>query len=186
VTTVVNARVDLLTRLHNMDFEAVITNLNKLLVNTNEKVAGVDTKSISQRADRVAREDGDFARQPRDEAAFRQGRRAAQRAPRDQCRAQEDAFESRAAEAAGRRGGRDRESAGAILDDPNVNASLTNLSQTLTRINRIVGGGRDRPHDHVRQSPADHGQLARSHEETKRYPANVIFGQPPKPPESIR
>jgi hypothetical protein len=53
VTTVVNAAVDLLTRLHNMDFEAVIINLNKLLVNTNEKVVGVDTKSISQRADRV-------------------------------------------------------------------------------------------------------------------------------------
>jgi hypothetical protein len=74
----------------------------------------------------------------------------------------------------------------AILNDPNVNASLTHLSQTLTRIDRIIGGGEADltiTFENLRQITDNLRDLT---EETKRYPANVIFGEPPKPPENIR
>ena len=93
------------TRLHNIDIEGTIANLNTLLVTTNERVAAVDTKAISQRADRVLAKIETHARQPRDQEALRRGCRAARRASRDQRRAQEDAVEPGAAEAARRHGG---------------------------------------------------------------------------------
>jgi len=185
VTTVVNAAVDLLTRLHNMDFEAVIINLNRLLVNTNDKVAGVDTKAISQRADRVLAKmettlDSLATKQLSDKgvALLNELRETNAELRKTLSSPALQKLPDDAAAAVAR--------VRAILDDPNVNASLSNLSQTLTRINRIVGGGESDltiTFDNLRQITDNLRDLT---EETKRYPANVIFGQPPKPPESIR
>jgi ABC-type transporter Mla subunit MlaD len=74
----------------------------------------------------------------------------------------------------------------AILDDPNVATSLARLSQTLTRIDRILGGGEAGltvTIENLRQITDNLRDLT---EDSKRYPANVIFGEPPKPPENIR
>ena len=74
----------------------------------------------------------------------------------------------------------------AILDDPNVTASLAHLSQTLTRIDRIFSGGEANlavTFENLRQITDNLRDLT---EDSKRYPANVIFGEPPKPPERVR
>ena len=95
VTTVVNAAIDILTKLHNVDIEQIFANLNTLLVTTNDRVAAIDAKvDIAARRPRP-REDGDDARQPRDEEAFRRGSRPAGRASRDERRVEEDGREAR-------------------------------------------------------------------------------------------
>ena len=74
----------------------------------------------------------------------------------------------------------------AILDDPNVPKALAHLSQTLGRIDRILTGGEADltiTFENLRQITDNLRDLT---EDSKRYPANVIFGEPPKPPERIR
>jgi len=53
VTTVVNAAIDILDRLHKLDIEKTVANLNTLLVTTNARIDAVDARAISQRAERV-------------------------------------------------------------------------------------------------------------------------------------
>ena len=52
-------------RLHKLDIEGTLANLNKLLVTTNQRIESIDTKALSQRAERVLVEDRDDARQHR-------------------------------------------------------------------------------------------------------------------------
>ena len=185
VTTVVNAAIDILTKLHNVDLEQIFANLNTLLVTTNDRVAAIDARSISQRADRVLAKmettlDNLATKKLSDEgvallAELRAtnaelkktiGSPALQKLPDD------------AAAAVAR--------AKAILDDPNVATSLARLSQTLTRIDRILGGGEAGltvTIENLRQITDNLRDLT---EDSKRYPGNVIFGEPPKPPENIR
>ena len=185
VTTVVNAAIDLLTRLHNMDIEGTINNLNTLLVTTNEKVAAVDTRDVSQRAARVLAKletslDNLATKHLSDQGV---ALLAELRATTAELRktvaspALQKLPEDTAAAVARVR---------AILDDPNVNASLAHLSQTLTRIDRIIGSGETDltvTFDNLRQITDNLRDLT---EEAKRYPANVIFGEPPKPPERVK
>ena len=184
-TTVVNAVTDILTRLHNADIEGTIANLNTLLKTTTDKVAAIDTKSISQRADRVLAKmetslDNLATKQLSDRGV----------ALLDELRATNAELKKTVSSPALQKLPDDAAAAlarvQAILNDPNVNASLAHLSQTLTRIDRIVGGGEadlSVTFDNLRQITDNLRDLT---EESKRYPANVIFGQPPKPPENIR
>src|SRR6185436_15154810 len=45
----INSASEIMDRLHKLDIEAAIANLNKLLVTTNDRVAAVDTKGLTQR-----------------------------------------------------------------------------------------------------------------------------------------
>ena len=185
VTTVVNAAIDLLTRLHNMDIEGTIINLNTLLVTTNEKVAAVDTKDVSQRAARVLAKmetslDNLATKHLSDQGV----------ALLTELRATTAELRKTVASPALQKLPDDTAAAiarvRAILDDPNVNASLAHLSQTLTRLDRIVGSGETDltvTFDNLRQITDNLRDLT---EEAKRYPAHVIFGEPPKPPERVR
>jgi ABC-type transporter Mla subunit MlaD len=185
VTTVVNAAIDLLTRLHNMDIEGTIANLNTLLATTNEKVAAVDTREVSQRAARAL---GKLETSLDNLATKRLSDQGV--ALLAELRATTAELKKTVSSPALQRLPEDTAAAvarvRAILDDPNVNASLSHLSQTLTRIDRIIGGGEADltvTFDNLRQITDNLRDLT---EETKRYPANVIFGEPPKPPERIR
>jgi paraquat-inducible protein B len=53
ITTFVTAASEILDRLHRLDIETTLANLNKLLATTNERVASLDTAAISQRAERT-------------------------------------------------------------------------------------------------------------------------------------
>jgi hypothetical protein len=148
-------------------------------------VAAIDTKSISQRADRVLAKmetslDNLATKQLSDRGV----------ALLDELRATNAELKKTVSSPALQKLPDDAAAAlarvQAILNDPNVNASLAHLSQTLTRIDRIVGGGEadlSVTFDNLRQITDNLRDLT---EESKRYPANVIFGQPPKPPENIR
>jgi ABC-type transporter Mla subunit MlaD len=185
VTTVVNAAIDILTKLHNVDIEKIFANLNKLLVTTNDRVAAVDAKSISQRADRVlakmeATLDNLATKKLSDEGV----------ALLTELRATNAELKKTIANPALQKLPDDAAAtvarAKAILDDPNIATSLARLSQTLTRLDRILGGGEAGltvTIENLRQITDNLRDLT---EDSKRYPANVIFGEPPKSPENIR
>lgn len=185
VTTLLNAATDILTRLHNIDIDGTLANLNTLLATANERVSAVDAKGISQRADRVLAKmekslDNLATKHLSDQGV----------ALLTELRATTAELRKTVASPALQRLPEDTAAAvarvRAILDDPNVNASLAHLTQTLTRIDRIIGGGEADltiTFDNLRQITDNLRDLT---EEAKRYPANVIFGEPPKPPERIR
>ena len=185
VTALINSASEIMDRLHKLDIETTLANLNTLLVTTNNRIDAIDTKTISQRtASTLAKIEAaldEFARKKvTDEAAALLGELresnaelkktlsspALQKLPDD------------AAAALAR--------VHAILDDPNIPKTLARLSQTLGRIDRILGGGEADlalTVENLRQITDNLRDLT---EDTKRYPANVIFGEPPKPPERAR
>ena len=74
----------------------------------------------------------------------------------------------------------------ALVDDPTLPRTLQNLSRTLGRVDRILGGGEAdlaATIDNLRQITDNLRDLT---EDTKRYPAHVLFGEPPRPLEGRR
>jgi len=185
VTTVVNAAIDILTRLHKLEIEQTLANLNTLLVTTNARVGAVDSKALSERAERVLAK----AETTLDNLAMKKlsdegvGLLAELRATNAELKRtiaspalQKLPDEAAAALARVR----------AILDDPNVPRSLAHLSQTLGRIDRILSGGEANLAVTVENLRQITDNLRDLTEDSKRYPAQVIFGEPPKPPERTR
>jgi ABC-type transporter Mla subunit MlaD len=185
VTQIVSAVSDVMGRLHRLDIEGTVANLNKLMVTTNDRIAAIDAKALSQRSVAVLGKlestlDSLEAKKLSDEglallAELRAtnaelkktlGNPALQKLPDD------------AAAAMAR--------VRALLEDPGLPKSLSHLSRTLGRIDRILGGGEADiavTIDNLRQITDNLRDLT---EDTKRYPANVIFGAPPPPLEGKR
>jgi ABC-type transporter Mla subunit MlaD len=184
-TALINSASEIMDRLHKLDLESTLANLNKLLVTTNDRVAAVDTRVLSQRLDRVLAKtetklDGIDAKKLSDQGVALLGELrdsnaelrktlanpALQRLPDD------------AAAAVAR--------IRALVDDPNLPKSINSLSRTLGRIDRILGGGEADltvTLENLRQITDNLRDLT---EDAKRYPANVILGEPPPKPERAR
>lgn len=185
VTTVVNSVVETLQRLHNLDIEQALANFNKLLVTANARIEVIDTRTISQRMATVLAKlettlDNFATKKLSDEGVALLTELRATNAELKKTIAspvlQKLPDDAAAALARVR----------AILDDPNVPKTLAHLSQTLGRIDRILSGGEAEltvTIENLRQITDNLRDLT---EDSKRYPANVIFGEPPKPRERIR
>jgi ABC-type transporter Mla subunit MlaD len=185
VATFVNAAIGILDRLNKLDIEAVVTNVNKLLVTTNARVEAIDTKSISQKADRVLGKlqstlDNVDAKRLSDEGVALLAELRASNVELKKTLAnpalQKLPDDTAAAIASLRR----------IVDDPNLPKTLAHLAQTLGRFDRILGGGEADltvTLENLRQITDNLRDLT---EDAKRYPANVILGEPPPPPERVR
>jgi ABC-type transporter Mla subunit MlaD len=185
VAALVNSASEIMDRLHRLDVEGTIANLNRLLVTTNDRVAAIDTKALTLRTERVLAKvestlDGIAARKLSDEgvallAEMRETNAelkkmlaspAMQKLPED----------AAAAMARARR----------ILEDPNLQKTIAHLAQTLSRLDRILGAGESDiavTVENLRQITDNVRDLT---EDTKRYPANVLLGKPPPPPESVK
>ncbi len=103
----------------------------------------------------------------------------------NQRRAQEDARESVAAEASRRRRRGDRARARDRRRPESAADAAASLA-SLGRLDRILGGGEADltvTIENLRQITDNLRDLT---EDAKRYPANVIFGEPPNPPERVR
>jgi ABC-type transporter Mla subunit MlaD len=183
VTALVNAATDIMDKLQKLDLDATLANLNKLLVTTNVRIDAINTKGISERAERVLGKmettlDGIDAKKLSGEgtALLAEARQtnadlrkllnspALQKLPDD------------AAAAVAR--------VRAIVEDPNLSVTVQHLSRTLGRLDRLVGGGEadlSTTIENLRQITDNLRDLT---EDAKRYPANVFFGGPPSPPES--
>src|SRR5205085_5900559 len=53
VGQIVNSASEIMDRLHRLDVEGVVNNLNKLLTTANDRIAALDTKSLQQRTERT-------------------------------------------------------------------------------------------------------------------------------------
>ncbi len=182
LASIVNDVTDIAEKLKKLDLAGLGKHLDELLVTTNAKIAALDTKAISERTDRtlakLEKKLDDFdakkisgegvallaeLRKSNDDLAKILADPAWQKLPAD----------TAAAVARAR----------AILEDPSLPKAIANLSRTLARLDRIVGGGEPdlaRTIDILRIITDNLRDLT---EETKRYPANVLFGAPPAPLE---
>lgn len=185
VATVVNSVIETLQRLHNLDVEQALTNFDKLMVTANARLEPIDTKLISQRTERVLAKiettlDSLATKNLSDEGVALLSELRATNAELRKTFAspvlQKLPDDAAAALARVR----------AILDDPNVPKTLAHLSQTLGRIDRILTGGEADLAVTVENLRQITDNLRDLTEDSKRYPANVIFGEPPKPPERNR
>jgi ABC-type transporter Mla subunit MlaD len=185
ITTFVSAASEILDRLHRLDIETTIANLNKLLITTNDRVASIDTAAMSQRAERTLSKietavDGIASRKISDEAVgllteLRQTNQelkaylaspALQKLPED----------TSAALASVRQ----------LVGDPKLPQSIAHLERTLSRLDRIFGAGETdlgTTFDNLRQITDNLRDLT---EDAKRYPSNLLFGAPPAPLERTR
>jgi ABC-type transporter Mla subunit MlaD len=185
VSTFVNAAIGVLERLRQLDIEATLTNLNRLLITSNARIDAINSKGISDRTERVLAKvekvlDGVDAKKLSDESVallteLRESNAdlkktlsnpALQKLPDD------------AAAAIAR--------IRVLVDDPNLPKAIANLSRTLGRVDRILGGGEADlavTIDNLRQITDNLRDLT---EDAKRYPANVIFGEPPPKQERVK
>ena len=185
VTALVNSASEIMDRLHKLDVEGTVANLNKLMVTTNARIEAIDTKALSQRTERVLTKvestlDQIAGKKLTDEAV---GLITELRATNGELKrllaspAMQKLPDDAAAAAARFR---------AILDDPALAKTLQNLSHTLGRLDRLAGGGEvdlAATIENLRQITDNLRELT---EDTKRYPANVIFGEPPRPLERAK
>jgi paraquat-inducible protein B len=185
VTALVNSASEIMDRLHKLDVEGTLGNLNTLLLTTNERMAAIDTKTLSQRTDRVLAKvetvlDQLATRKLSDEALALLSEMRETNAELKKTLAnpvlQKLPDDAAAAIARVR----------AIVDDPNLPRTFAHLSQTLGRLDRIVGAGESDIAVTVENLRQITDNLRDLSEDTKRYPARVIFGAPPPPPERVK
>ncbi len=182
VTTFVNAATEIIDRLHRLDIETIVANLNKLLVTTNERVASLDTSAISQRTEQTLGKidktlDGIQSKRISDEAV---GLLAELR----QTNVELKAFMS---DPALRKLPSDTSAALAqvrgLVGDPKLAQSIAHMERTLGKLDRIFGAGEadlGTTFENLRQITDNLRDLT---EDAKRYPSNVLFGAPPQPLE---
>ena len=182
VTQFVNSATEIVDRLRKLDLESTLDKLNTLLVTTNDRVAALDTKALSQTGasvlakvdrtlDRIAEKDvvGEAAallaevRESNAELKKTLANPALAKLP-------EDAV---AAVARVR----------ALVEDPNLSKSIASLAHSMNRLERMIGGSQSDialTAENLRQITDNLRDLT---EEAKRYPASVLFGGPPSPLE---
>jgi ABC-type transporter Mla subunit MlaD len=178
----VNAAQDILERIHKLDIEAVINNVNKLLVTTNDRVAAIDTKSLTQRAERTfAKLDSTLdnlqAKKLSEEATgllaeLRKSNAELQKTIANP--AWQKVPEDTAAAMARVR---------ALVSDPKLTKTVADLERITGRFDRLFGTTDTDLATSIENLRQITDNLRDLTEETKRYPASVIFGAPPAPLE---
>ncbi len=179
---IVNAASEIMERLQKLDVEGTIANLNKLLTTATDKISVLDLKGLQQRADRtMAKLESTLndieAKKLSNEALALVGELRKSNAEL-QSTLSSPSFKKLP------------ESADAMLSevrkvvsDPKIASSIAHMERTLTRLDRIFGGGETdltRTIENLRQITDNLRDLT---EDVKRYPGNVIFGAPPRPLE---
>ena len=182
LTSIVNDVSDIADKLHRLDIDSLAKHLDKLLVTTNARIEALDTKAISERTERTLAKlektlDNIDAKKLSDEgvALLAELRRSNAELNKTLSNPALQKLPDDAAAAIAR--------ARVILDDPNLTKIVANISRTLVRLDRILGAGEPdlaRTIDNLRLITDNLRDLT---EETKRYPASVLFGGPPPPLE---
>jgi paraquat-inducible protein B len=182
VTAIVNAAAEIMDRLHKLDIEGTVANFNKLLVTTNSRIDAIDAKAISQRTERVLAKvettlDSIDSKKLSTEAVALLAELRASNAELNKTLANPALQKLPDDAAAAMARVKD------LVSDPKLAKTLSSLERTMSRLDRIFGGGEAdlaTTIDNLRQITDNLRDLT---EETKRYPANVIFGAPPPPLE---
>jgi ABC-type transporter Mla subunit MlaD len=182
LASIVSNITDIGEKLAKLDINGLAGHLDQLLVTANAKIAAIDTKTISERTDRTLGKlekklDEVDAKKISEEtvgllAELRRSNAELAKLLSDPA-LQKLPADTAAAVARAR----------AILEDPNLPKAIASLSRTLTRLDRIVGGGQADLTQTIDNLRVITDNLRDLTEEAKRYPANVLFGAPPAPLE---
>ena len=185
VTTFVNSAIGILDKLHRLDLEATLANLNRLMVTTNTRIDAIDTTTISRRAVTAlgkieATLDNLATKKLSDEAVALLSELRTTNA--ELKKTLSNPALQKLPDDAGAAVARIR----AIVEDPNLPKTLSHLSRSLGRIDRILGVGEADltvTLENLRQITDNLRDLT---EDAKRYPSRLIFGAPPPPPERVK
>ncbi|HEY3179138.1 MAG TPA: MlaD family protein [Casimicrobiaceae bacterium] len=182
VGQIVNSASEILERLHHLDVEGVINNMNKLLTTTNDRIAALDTKTLQQRTERtLAKIESTLndiaAKKLSDEALVLLGELRKSNAEL-QATLTNPTFKKlpESADAA-------IQKVHDLVADPKLASSIAHMERTLSRLDRIFGGGESDLTTTIENLRQISDNLRDLTEDAKRYPSNVIFGAPPRPLE---
>jgi len=182
VTAIVNAAQDVMEKLSHIDIQATISRIDKLLDTTNDRVAALDTKRLVDHAEKTfskldATLDQLQAKKVSDEAT----------ALLAELRESNAELKKTLANPAWQKVPDDTAAAVAkvreLVSDPKLQRTVTSLERIMTRFDRLFGStdaDLATTIENLRQITDNLRDLT---EETKRYPASVIFGAPPAPLE---
>ena len=182
VAQLVTSASEIMDRLHKLDVEGTVANLNKLLTTATDRIAAIDTKTLSERADRtLAKLESTLndieAKKVSNEAVALLAELRKSNAEL-QATLSSPSFK-KLPESADATLAEVRK----VVSDPKITSSIAHMERTLTRLDRIFGGGESdltRTIENLRQITDNLRDLT---EDIKRYPGNVIFGAPPRPLE---
>jgi ABC-type transporter Mla subunit MlaD len=176
---------DVVEKLSHADIDGVVTRINRLLETTNEKVAAVDTASISDQSKRVLSKAERKLDQFDAEQISKEGT-----ALLAELRQSNQKLGVILDEPAWKKLPGDADAAVAqarkLLDDPDLPKALAHLESVLARLDRVLGGGEPdlrRTLENVRQITDNLRDLT---EDAKRNPSRLIFGAPPPPAKGVQ
>jgi paraquat-inducible protein B len=179
LTSLVDAASEIVDRLHHLDIEGTVANLNRLLVTTNERISDVDTKALGRQAERTLAKiettlDTFNGKRISDEAV----------ALLQEARKSNAELQATIADPAWRQVPKDASAAVAdlrkVIQDPRLPATLGHLERTLGRLDRLTGGGETDLGATIANLRQITDNLRQLTEDAKRYPANALFGRPPE------
>ena len=182
VGQIVNSASAIMERLNHLDIEGVVSNLNKLLTTTNDRVAALDTKSLQEKTERtLAKLESTLndieAKKLSNEAI---GLIAELRKTNAELQAtiSNPSFKKlpESADAA-------LQKVRDLVGDPRLASSIAHMERTLARLDRIFGGGEGDLTTTIENLRQISDNLRDLTEDAKRYPSGVIFGAPPRPLE---
>src|SRR5256714_553417 len=138
VTQFIGTASDILARFQHLDLEGTLTNLNRLLITTNNRIEAIDSAKLSQSTSRVLDK---LDKLPMEQI----GKDAA--ALLADLRVTNQRLSAMLDDPAIKRLPADADAAAValqkVLDDPNFAKSLSHLQSTLARLHRLNGGRRD-------------------------------------------
>ena len=182
VTAIVNAAQDIMEKLHRIDLEATVARVDKLLDTTNERVAALDIKRLTDRAEKTFSKvdstlDSLQAKKVSDEAT----------ALLAELRASNADLKKTLSNPAWQKVPDDTAAAVArvkeLVSDPKLQKTVANLDRIMGRFDRLFGSTDTDLATSIENLRSITDNLRDLTEETKRYPASVIFGAPPTPLE---
>jgi paraquat-inducible protein B len=181
VTQFIGTASDILARFQRLDLEGTLTNLNRLLITTNNRIEAIDSAKLSQSTLRVLDK---LDKLPMEQI----GKDAA--ALLADLRVTNQRLSAMLDDPAIKRLPTDADAAAValkkVLDDPNFAKSLSHLQSTLARLDRLTGGGETdlkRTLDNLRQITDNLRDLT---ENAKHYPSQLILGAPPLPAKGLQ
>jgi paraquat-inducible protein B len=184
VLQLVNAASDIMERLHKLDVEGLVTNMNKLLSTANDRIAALDTRSLQQRTEKTLAKIestlNDIAAKKLSDEALTLLADLRKSNAELQATLSNPTFK-KLPDTADQALTKIRD----LVSDPKLTSSITHMERTLARLDRIFGGGEAdlaTTIDNLRQISDNLRELT---EDAKRYPSNVIFGAPPRPLERV-
>ena len=182
VTTFVNAATEIVDRLHRLDIEGMVNNLNRLLVTADKTLGSLDTARLQARTEQtLGKIDATL-----DEVQAKKLSQEAQGLLAD-LRQTNSELKATLASPAFRQLPQDASNAlqamRTLVSDPKLTQSMAHMERTLGRLDRLFGGREadlGTTLENLRQITDNLRDLT---EDVKRYPSNVIFGAPPRPLE---